>query len=252
MGSPTLVAFIVGRCDLLSAGLSHLLQTAGFHVIGPRTNDWNTLSGSFEYNQALLLVVESSESNIDETVNEITLFIEKHPTGRVAVLSENRRAENILSAFQAGANVYLPCSIGPDAFLKTLELVMMGETILPPELLSLTLKTEADQLSIVPESEASMITADSDGGCVRLSSREDDILRCLAEGATNKAIAHRMNIAEATVKAHVKAILRKIRVQNRTQAAIWAVQNGLSALAEKPDTVVDLPVRSRGPHESGQ
>ena len=58
-----------------------------------------------------------------------------------------------------------------------------------------------------------------------LSVREKSILQCLALGDSNKAIARKVDIAEATVKAHVKTILRKIRAQNRTQAAIWAMNN---------------------------
>jgi len=56
-----------------------------------------------------------------------------------------------------------------------------------------------------------------------LSNREGDILQCIVRGDTNKHIARRYDLAEATVKVHVKAILRKIGVQNRTQAAIWAL-----------------------------
>jgi DNA-binding CsgD family transcriptional regulator len=59
----------------------------------------------------------------------------------------------------------------------------------------------------------------------QLSTREKLILRCLIEGDSNKCIARKINIAEATVKVHVKAILRKIRVHNRTQAAIWGMNN---------------------------
>ena len=55
----------------------------------------------------------------------------------------------------------------------------------------------------------------------QLSSREKSVLRCLIKGNSNKCIARKMDIAEGTVKVHVKAILRKIRVHNRTQAAIW-------------------------------
>ena len=63
----------------------------------------------------------------------------------------------------------------------------------------------------------------------KLSAREKCILRCLLNGDANKVIARKVDIAEATVKVHVKAILRKIRVQNRTQAAIWAMNCGLFA-----------------------
>jgi two-component system nitrate/nitrite response regulator NarL len=59
----------------------------------------------------------------------------------------------------------------------------------------------------------------------RLSERQKTILRCLIEGDANKVIARKNNIAEATVKVHVKAILREIGVGNRTQAAMWAMRN---------------------------
>jgi two-component system nitrate/nitrite response regulator NarL len=59
-----------------------------------------------------------------------------------------------------------------------------------------------------------------------LSSREYAILRHLTQGASNKHIARQLEIAEATVKVHVKSLLRKIRVSNRTQAAMWAVSHG--------------------------
>src|SRR5262249_5667887 len=60
-----------------------------------------------------------------------------------------------------------------------------------------------------------------------LTDRETAILTCLTEGQSNKRIARRFGVAEATVKVHIKAILRKIRAKNRTQAAIWAVDHEL-------------------------
>jgi two-component system nitrate/nitrite response regulator NarL len=82
-----------------------------------------------------------------------------------------------------------------------------------------------------------------------LSPREQSILRCLIEGDSNKRIARKIDIAESTVKVHVKAILRKIRVQNRTQAAIWAMNNGSLARSADKGTLpeiaeVDTPVAS--------
>ena len=62
-----------------------------------------------------------------------------------------------------------------------------------------------------------------------LSEREAQVLDCFVKGHPNKVIAHTCNVTEATVKVHMKSILRKIRVENRTQAAIWAMENGYSA-----------------------
>jgi DNA-binding NarL/FixJ family response regulator len=62
----------------------------------------------------------------------------------------------------------------------------------------------------------------------QLSHRERQVLTCLAHGQSNKEIARVFNISEATVKVHLKAILRKINMHNRTQAAIWAIEYGLA------------------------
>jgi len=61
--------------------------------------------------------------------------------------------------------------------------------------------------------------------CGGLSDREMQILRCLCNGDQNKQIAHQLEISDGTVKVHLKAILKKIRVQNRTQAALWAMNH---------------------------
>lgn len=76
-----------------------------------------------------------------------------------------------------------------------------------------------------------------------LSMREIEILFCLAKGQTNKLIARRLNISEATVKVHVKTMLRKLSLANRTQAAIWALQHHLIAFDDDPAWVV--PPRAR-------
>jgi two-component system, NarL family, nitrate/nitrite response regulator NarL len=119
---------------------------------------------------------------------------------------------------------------------------MLGETIVPPEILSsISVVDDRQEPSVYAEASSTETnTADEffAGDRVlapRLSAREMCILRCLLNGDANKVIARKVDIAEATVKVHVKAILRKIRVQNRTQAAIWAMNCRLFA-AEMDDS----------------
>jgi two-component system nitrate/nitrite response regulator NarL len=69
--------------------------------------------------------------------------------------------------------------------------------------------------------------SDAAGAARGLSPRELQILRALVNGRSNKAIARELSISEATVKVHLKALLRKVRVNNRTQAAVWALNQGL-------------------------
>jgi two-component system nitrate/nitrite response regulator NarL len=113
-----------------------------------------------------------------------------------------------------------------DVFVKSLELVMMGEPIFPPAFMSYVLDSENDHLRKDVTGHAGALVLKTEEPTVRLSPREKSIMHCLIEGDSNKSIARKIDIAEATVKVHVKAILRKIRVQNRTQAAIWGMNNG--------------------------
>jgi two-component system nitrate/nitrite response regulator NarL len=128
---------------------------------------------------------------------------------------------------------------------------MLGETIVPPELLfSVSVGNERHEPGDYAEASSRETNAEDEffGGdrvlVPKLSAREKCILRCLLNGDANKVIARKVDIAEATVKVHVKAILRKIRVRNRTQAAIWAMNCGLFA-AETNDS-------APRPNRSGQ
>jgi two-component system nitrate/nitrite response regulator NarL len=105
---------------------------------------------------------------------------------------------------------------------------MLGETIFPPEFLSFILDAKADDQTVtaLPDENIELVTTEDTVG-PQLSSRENLIMRCLIAGDSNKCIARKIDIAQGTVKVHVKAILRKIRVHNRTQAAIWGMNNGL-------------------------
>ena len=100
---------------------------------------------------------------------------------------------------------------------------MIGVTVLPTTFLSDVLGREEHRLD---DHEPILAT---DQIVPQLTPREKLILGCLVEGDSNKSIAKKIDIAEATVKVHVKAIRRKLRVHNRTQAAIWEMKNGLNS-----------------------
>jgi two-component system, NarL family, nitrate/nitrite response regulator NarL len=162
-------------------------------------------------------------------LSQIRSFKEQHPDGRVAVLGGRDRSGEMIAAFQAGANVYFHSQEKSDAFVTALELVILGETILPPELLSYVAHPQGQEgrrrIEYCQSEQEPEMTAVAERDWPQLSFREKTILRCLVEGASNKVIARQIDITEATVKVHVKAILRKIRVNNRTQAAIWAMKH---------------------------
>ncbi len=212
------------------------------------------LPRKLQLHQPLFLVVHTGD-DFDAAVEQIELFRNQHPGGRIAIVADHYRLCELVSAFRAGANGYLVDIMACDVFIKSIELVMMGETIFPPAFLSFVLGSEGD-----PRGEAAPRDENNQETLIRtertlapqLSTREKSILRCLIEGDSNKCIARKIDIAEATVKVHVKAILRKIRVQNRTQAAIWGMNNwsatGLANNSSLPSTF-DVSKRLPNPVE---
>jgi two-component system nitrate/nitrite response regulator NarL len=136
--------------------------------------------------------------------------------------------DEAISAFRAGANAYLANVTSGDALIKSLELVIAGATIFPFDILSTILgKGRTSQPLDVDASNIGSANISA------LSRAEKVILSCLADGSSNRVIARKLGIAEATVKVHVRAILRKIRVRNRTQAALWALNHGTIPFARR-------------------
>ena len=219
---------LVGKKVLLREGLAKILRSANFRILASVSCADDLLPSKLQLQQPLFLVVHSGD-DFDAAIEQIELLREQYPGGRIAIVADHYRLGELVSAFRAGANGYFVDVMTCDVFIKSMELVMMGETIFPPALLSLILGAESDRhraaLSPDQSNQAILVTTE-DPIAPQLSPREKLILRCLIDGDSNKCIARKIDIAEATVKVHVKAILRKIRVQNRTQAAIWGMNNG--------------------------
>jgi DNA-binding NarL/FixJ family response regulator len=232
----TCATILVGQCSLLREGLSHILCATQFpfRVVASAASIYDLDLEPIEQLLPLLLIIDAG-SDSHAMANQIEAFKDRQPAGRVAVLADQYTFPWMVSAFRAGANAYFLKIVASDAFIKALELVMLGETILPPELLSYVLSTTyavedpVDVRSLEIHTDRPPLTDPFD--LPKLSSREEYILRYIGEGDPNKIIARKMGIAEGTVKVHVKAILRKIRVSNRTQAAIWLTNNPASARA---------------------
>jgi DNA-binding NarL/FixJ family response regulator len=217
---------LVGKSILLREGLARILRAANFRVLASASCPDDLRANKPAPHSALFLIVHTGD-DFESAVEQIELFRTQNPDGRIAVIADHYRLHELTAAFHAGANGYFVNIITCDRFIKSVELVMMGETLFPPAFLSFVLdpdnrviETEANHKADNP-----ILVGTEDPSAPLLSPREKLILRCLIEGDSNKSIARKMDIAEATVKVHIKAILRKIRVQNRTQAAIWALSN---------------------------
>jgi DNA-binding NarL/FixJ family response regulator len=243
---------LVGPSALLREGLAHVLEAAGFRVVASVFRIDDAVLGTLAQYQSILLIVDVGDDRYT-IAGYIESFKKQHPTGRVAVLADHYRPSDIVSALQAGANAYFPKVAACHALIKYLELVMLGETILPEVILPIILGHEVDDAHEASAPEVARdraVVIEAEGHRPQLSAREKCILRCLVEGDSNKVIARKVYIAEATVKVHVKAILRKIRVHNRTQAAIWAMNNAGSIGTKSNDAAAMLPAPPLPPTET--
>jgi DNA-binding NarL/FixJ family response regulator len=243
---------LVGKTSLLKEGIAEILRSANFRIL--TTVSWmdDLPASKAPPCQQLFLIVQTGD-DFNLAVEQVELFRNRRPEGRVAIVADRYRLDELVSAFRAGASGYFVDVMSSHILIKSLELVMMGETVFPPAFLSFVLDPEGDGVHEDPprdDNQAPLVPAE-DGIAPRLSPREKSILRCLIEGDSNKSIARKIDIAEATVKVHVKAILRKVRAHNRTQAAIWGMNNGWLSGTTDQLTPIDPWSGQAGPLSGG-
>lgn len=163
----------------------------------------------------------------------------RYPLSRIALLAEDSNRERLSSALEAGANAALLTSMTPDGLIKSMQALMSDELVVfDAKLMTAVSTTAAESLGhgVVPDHSSTLDL--SQQPMKGLSAREIEIVDRIVQGDSNKLIARRFDIAEATVKAHVKAILRKIGAANRTQAAIWAMNAKPGEVRESSDPLV--------------
>ncbi|MGD8642988.1 MAG: response regulator [Chromatiales bacterium] len=139
----------------------------------------------------------------------------------VAMLTTSNNERDVAQSLRCGVRGYLLKDMDPDELVRALRDIVAGKTVVAPEL--------APVLAKVVQGEAPY---PADSPFNELTPREGEILALLAEGHSNKGIARSLGISDGTVKLHVKAILRKLGVHSRVEAAVLAVEQGYSASAQ--------------------
>jgi two-component system, NarL family, nitrate/nitrite response regulator NarL len=177
--------------------------------------------------QVLVLIGVREESGLAEDLSAVKASF---PDAHVVVVGDANQLDFVTVALGLGATSFVDENMTTSSLIKELELVGRGEPVISVSIV----KQLLGHSSSAPSEEAVAIPAvdeqprpETQGQTEQksqLSGREAAILSGLVQGASNKMIACQLKITEATVKVHVKAILRKIRVRNRTQAAIWALK----------------------------
>ena len=260
MCRPPLV--VTHPCALVRDALRHILTKSQFRpvrILPTLDGDTENYLGSAGMCIWLLGVREYASTTSDL----VRRVVAANPSVRPVILAESHIAQDIVPALVSGVFGFLCQNIPSKQLIKSLELVGLGQTVIHPQFQLAAVAQKAVQSHPTREFEATRASSGnggykaiaelprhsegpppapllalpaaetpgtSNGGSAgdvvrNLSRRELVILRTLTEGASNKLIALKLVITESTVKVHMKAILRKLRLQNRTQAAIWARTN---------------------------
>ena len=146
------------------------------------------------------------------------------PEVKVVMITGYDDAEQVFHAIRSGASAYCPKDITPEALISIVHAVREGDYYVDEKTMNY------DELMNWVEQKigrfAGPLISDSDELFIPLSPREMEILEHVTKGLSNKEIAYKLGISHQTVKNHMTAILRKLRVDDRTQAAVYALRHG--------------------------
>lgn len=200
----TKLRFIVPH-SLFSEGLINILAATGRYEVS-------------EYPDILLVDVSMMSDDLIKPALDDNPAAKLIVIGRKSVPTFNEMADMIA----LGARAYVRDTMTSEMLYNIVDLVFTGNAVWPAEVLEGLRRTPFPSDPIMLPPPPPLLTPYR----ATLSPREQQLLGCLRQGMSNKHIAKETNIAEATVKVHVKAILRKLHLQNRTQAAVWMANNG--------------------------
>jgi len=215
MGTNIRVA-IVDDHTLFRTGLSELLARRGLEVVAMTGHANEALSLVEKTNPDIVLLDlrmpeigglavlrQLRQQNVDQTIIILTTSVDD---------------EDLLESLRLGANGYLLKDMEPDSLVQSIQLAKGGETVVAPDFTS-TLARAAVRQDAVSGSQPKPV--------YNLTPRELEILCHIAKGQSNKEIARDLGITDGTVKLHVRAVMKKLNVQSRVQAAVLAVSEGI-------------------------
>ncbi len=184
-------------------------REVGLHVIGEARSGEEALE-ALAHTSAQVVVLDIGLPGIDgiETCRRVKQL---RPEIRVVMLTAHQLETQVLAALASGADAYCLKSTDPAGLIVAINAAVLGSAYLDPQIAHLVL----DRINL-PSGEVSV-----------LSPRELDVLRLIAEGFGNKEIADKLEISLSTVKTHIEDILARLKVSDRTQAAVKAVRQGL-------------------------
>jgi len=200
---------------LFRQGLKSLLEAEGdFRVVGEAKDGWEALRHALEVRPDVILM-DIQMPGLDG-VQATQAILEEWPQARVIILTMYRQDAYVFEAVKAGARGYLLKDADAKALIEAIRRVHAGEVLLDAELAGRIIQ------DFRAKKEASApLNAE-------LTEREVQILKLLAQGYTNLEIASELGLSEKTVRNRLSEIFQKLHLNNRTQAALYAIREGLA------------------------
>lgn len=206
---------IIDDHALFRVGLKGLLEQRNIEVVGAAAHGAEGIELAAQLNPDIILL----DLRMPDMggLEVLPILRENHPTTPVVMLTTSNEEKDLIKSLRTGAQGYLLKDMEPDELVGALRDIEKGKSVVAQDL--------TDALARMVQGETHI--EDNDGPFSTLTPREHEILCLLAEGQSNKLIARNLGISDGTVKLHVKAILRKLGIHSRVEAAVIAVEQGL-------------------------
>ncbi|MDK2778460.1 MAG: response regulator [Pseudomonadota bacterium] len=215
--APTIHAVVVDDHPLFRRGVVQLLkESPGFRVLA----DFDSALDYFDHidelpAELLLLDLQMPDISGLDVLRRIKAINDEM---RVVMITASTDSEHLIAAISAGADGYLLKDTAPDDMIQQLKSVMAGQVALNPAGVSILAEGLRNQ---EPASTPETSTDNADNGS-ELTLREQQTLKLIAQGMSNKLIARELGISDGTVKVYVKNLLRKLNLHSRLELAAWA------------------------------
>jgi two-component system, NarL family, nitrate/nitrite response regulator NarL len=214
----TSTVLIVDDHPLFRRGVAQLLaMDPEIQVVGEAADQAGALAMARQHEPDLILLDLNlkAESGIDI----LSALKDEDAARRVVMLTVSDAPDDLMQAIRAGADGYLLKDMEPEDLLVRVREALTGTTVISDAL--------AGRLAAALRAEVQDSARKSERNMALLTDREQAVLRCLADGQSNKLIARTLSITEGTVKVHVKHLLKKLNFRSRVEAAVWATQIGM-------------------------
>ncbi|HEB12459.1 MAG TPA: response regulator transcription factor [Actinobacteria bacterium] len=207
---------VVDDHNLMRQGLRRILEESDMRVVAEAENGEQAVALSKEFETDVILM--DIQMPIMDGIEATRIIKKSNKDATVVILTMHEEEQFLFEAIKAGAIGYLLKSRAPQELIQVIQAANDGLSLLQPSMAS-KLLNEFSNMNDRQNSKSSQLES--------LTSREKEVLSCIAKGMSNKEIAAQLFISDKTVKNHLSNIFHKLHVNDRTSAAVMALKEGL-------------------------